>query len=351
MKNLIKFIFLMFVITISKISIAQPSFNPLTDCNMPSVMSAGSSSGVIGGLYKPHRTDLSGGIPSDPTARLNVLIVFVQFANESIVSSEWPIDGEPTYMDEIIAENKETSGDYWDRYDQNTELLSDWFQEVSKGRMHITGKAYNIVLDNCDSCYSQATNGMTIMNNEIYQKLESLGTIEWDEYDLWRQGSANTFYYEPDKNIDMIIKVHRHRGNTGGFFNGSGGYAYLGGDEYSVIQGTDTLIINPNSGTHGSGLTIFGSAGGPTTEFFWYGVVRHEYGHYLFGGGHNHYGIMGAGDIFLSQYEIIKLGYQTPQTVDYDYKDYSLLDYSSRTSSGEVLIVPINMPDEFFLIN
>jgi len=108
MNNLIRFIILMFVITFSKISIAQPSFNPLTDCNMPSVMTEGSTSEFIGGLYKPHRTDLSGGIPSLPDARFNVLVVFVQFANDTTASSEWPIDGEPTYMDDIVAEAKDT---------------------------------------------------------------------------------------------------------------------------------------------------------------------------------------------------------------------------------------------------
>ncbi len=119
-------------------------FNPLKDCPMPTsgLGQSGTSSSFVGGLYKPHRTDLSGGIPLLSDAKLNILIVFVQFSNESIPSSEWSIGGAPTYMNDLLAVNKNSSGNYWDRYNENTEILSDWFQEVSKGRMHITGKAY-----------------------------------------------------------------------------------------------------------------------------------------------------------------------------------------------------------------
>jgi hypothetical protein len=309
---------------------------------------AGTSSSLVGGLYKPHRTDLTGGIPSLPNARLNILIVFVQFSNETIQSSEWPIGDTPVYKNDLLALAKEASGNYWDRYNENTDILSDWFQEVSKGRMHITGKAYNIVLDHPDTYY--ATAGMTVMNNEIYQKLQNLGTINWQEYDRWRKGTDGLFYNESDTYIDMIFKVHRHRGNTGNLFAGSGGYAYLGGTTYTVDPFYN-IRIDPWFEQNGSGLTIFGTAGGPVGKLFAFGVARHEYGHYLFGYGHNNYGVMGAGDAFFSPWECSKLGYQTPQTVDYDYKDYTLEDFSSRLSAGEVLKVPINLPYEFLLIS
>lgn len=78
-------------------------------CNMPSLAlgQSGSASVFVGGLYKPHRTDLSGGIPvTDSTARLNVLAVFVQFANESLTSDDWPIGDRPNFMDSVLAIQK-----------------------------------------------------------------------------------------------------------------------------------------------------------------------------------------------------------------------------------------------------
>lgn len=70
----------------------------------------------------------------------------------------------------------------------------------------------------------------------------------------------------------------------------------------------------------------------------------------LYGGGHNHTGIMGTGDTYLSPFEIAKLGYQTPTIVNYNQTDYSISDYSSRSSLGEILQVPINGTNQFFLI-
>ncbi len=332
------------------ISYSQQPFNPLTDCLMPDTGTLGSSAAYVGGLLKPHRTDLSGGIPiTDSLSKLNILIVFVQFSNESIPSSEWPIDGTPAYMNDLLALNKNSNGNYWDRYNENTQTLSDWYQEVSKGRMHVTGKAYNIFLDHEDTYYRDS--GMTVMNNEIYQKLQNLGTINWQDYDLWRKGTDELFYYEPDKTIDMIYKIHRHRGNTGDLFGGSGGYAQLGGSDYYIITGSDTIIINQGYYVNGSGLTIFGTAGGPVGKIFAFNVARHEYGHYLFGNFHTNCGIMGKGDAFLSPWEVIKLGYYTKQVVDYDYNDYSLSDYSARYTSGEILEVPVNGSSEFFLVS
>lgn len=228
--------------SLTKFSFSQVTFNTFIDCPMPDISTTGSSAVYVGGVAKPHRTDLTGNVPSDTLSRFHILIVFVQFANETRVSNEWPIDSMPAFMNNLFAINKNSSGNYWDRYNESAELLSDWFHEVSKGRMHITGEAFNIILDNSDTYYANA--GMTVMNNEIYQKLENLGTIDWTDYDNWRKDPTDgLFYKEKDNYIDMIFKVHRHRGNTGNLFAGSGGYAYLGGSEHSIIQVTILLKL------------------------------------------------------------------------------------------------------------
>lgn len=146
--------------------------------------------------------------------------------------------------------------------------------------MHVTGRAFHIILSGNDTYYNQ-TNGMTLMNNEIYRKLDAF-EIDWEEYDLWRKGTDGLFYYERDNYIDMIFKVHRHRGNTGGLFEGSGGYAYLGGVDF-LIDTANTIRIYPNFyNSKNSGVTIFGTVGGPVGKIFAFNVARHEYGHCLY---------------------------------------------------------------------
>src|SRR5438045_1438237 len=67
--------------------------------------------------------------------------------------------------------------------------------------------------------------------------------------------------------------------------------------------------------------------------------------------------MMGYGDEFgldecLSPYESIRMGYMTTQLIDFWSNTWSIGDYSSRDSSktGQVLEVPINGSNEFFLI-
>jgi len=55
---------------------------------------------LIGGFYKPQRTDVAG---APEYASFRALLVFVQFANETLPSDEWPIGGAPIYMNELLA--------------------------------------------------------------------------------------------------------------------------------------------------------------------------------------------------------------------------------------------------------
>lgn len=148
----------------------------------------------------------------------------------------------------------------------------------------------------------------------------------------------------------MIFKIHRTKGNTSNLFDGSGGFAYLKGDVYPVIAGIgDTLLITPWYSEIGSGLTIFGTSGGPVSKLFAFNVARHEYGHYLLGS-HRVCGIMGQGDGFLNPWESYRLGYMSKINVNFSTPSYSLYDYASRNRSGQILQVPIQDSTEFFII-
>ncbi|MDD5363176.1 MAG: T9SS type A sorting domain-containing protein [Ignavibacteria bacterium] len=309
---------------------------------------------VIGGLYKPQRTNVSG---APTNASFKILLVFVQFANETAEVDYWPIGGAPVFKDEILAQNINTTGNYWDRYNEKSECLSDWFQEVSKGQMHVTGKAYNIILDyNANYYLNYSTDPdirMRYMNDEIFNKLTSAG-VRWQQYDYW-SGANGNFNYQPDNYVDMIVKVHRTKTVDGLFHNNASGYAFLG---YSTYSGIDIPVpggkyIHDGFGTSiGSGVTIVGTAGGPASKDYVFNVAKHEYGHYLFGAGHTGtgVGIMGGGDIYLSAWESKKLGYLNTRIIDFSTPAQTLGDISSRSSSGEILQVPINGAAEYFMI-
>jgi hypothetical protein len=308
---------------------------------------------VVGGLYKPQRTDVSG---APANASLKVLLVFVQFANETVAADNWPIGGAPVFMDEMFALTQNSSGNYWDRYNENTECLSDWYQEVSKGQMHVTGKAVNVILKYDAIDYLNYSTDpdvrMRYMNAEIFDQLPSLGVV-WSEYDRM-SGSDGNFYYQPDTYIDMIIKVHRTKTINGLFYADAPGYALLG---YSPFMGIDIPVPGGkyiNDGFYSSfasGLTICGTVGGPASKSMVFNIAKHEYGHYLFGSGHTAtgVGIMGS-DVYLGAWESKKLGYLTTTIVDFSTPTQTLGDISSRSSNGEILQVPINGATEYFLI-
>lgn len=346
MKN-IKFIISVFIFMITISNLVAQDY--ITQCPL-SQFTPGyySPNNVTGGMWKLHRTDENN---APAFATLRVLLVFVQFADEIIEANYWPIGDTPVYKNDLLALVKDTVGNYWDRYSDSTETLSDWYQEVSKGLMHVTGRAYSIILDSNALYYRNA--GMRVMNQEIFNKLDAAG-VDWQEYDKW-SGSNGNFYYAEDDYIDMIIKVHRTKIRDSLFVANAPGVACLGPEPYSGIDIPvgDGKKINDGFNSLGSGVTIVGTAGGPLDKARVFNIAKHEYGHYWFGAGHTGagVGIMGGGDIYLGLWESIKLGYLDRTIVNFNTATYQLGDISSRSSNGEILQVPINGYTEYFLIS
>ncbi len=351
--------------------VSNPLLYNCVDVNSPEILLGPTGNGFI----KPRVTDL--GTPSD--AYFPVLIVFVQFANDPGPDcSWWPRGSAPEYMDEMIASQKKypKNGNWWDTYSEKTELLSDYWLEQSRGHFHVVGKAVSIILDH-DYRYYQGNGDIERISDDIYEKLNMLGTIDWRQFDKWSTSeNANQFsiQYIPDGYVDMIYKVFRSHAPKIGM--PAGGVASLG---ESLSQGMNYLIdpvnhiyINGDYYYLGSGLTLTPGFGGDETDstsYFPYAALsktgvasfsEHEHGHYIFGPGHSGYGKMsGSGapygvDECLSPWESIFLGYMEPRIVDFNIHNYEIGDFSSRNSgdTGEVLQVPVNIAfnNEFFLI-
>lgn len=321
---------------------------------------------AFGGSNKPERTDYSG-IPSD--ASFPILIVFVQFLNDLGPNVDyWPAGSPPVFINQMISEDKKypVNGNWWDTYSEANELMSDSWLEFSRGHLHVTGKAYSVILDH-DNVYYETHGGIAQVNDDIYQKLNTMG-IQWKDYDKWSLVSdPGGFRYQPDGYVDMIYKIHRSHAPLIGM--PSGGIAILGnsfsqGSNY-LIDPVNQIYINGGFSSVGSGITITpGYGGSETSEYAPNAALdlkstvsfsEHEHGHYIFGAGHGNYGKMSADygwDEMLSPWESIYIGYMKPKMVDFTDVTYYINDFSSRTNDefGEVLQVPILGSNEFFLI-
>jgi hypothetical protein len=300
-----------FCILLINIFVDSYSQYNMYDCGMTE---AGDNWG-FGGNMKPSRTDMSGGQTlNDSTAHFPVLIVFVQFQNDPFNNVWWwPRDSSPIYMDSLISPIRRNNTNWWDAYDEDTAMISDWWHEVSRGQLHVVGKAYNIILDyNAD--YYADNGGYKRINAEIWENLkEDSLNIDWRDYDKWDEENG-VFYYRSDGLVDMIYKIHRSHTQDENFVFTAFGYAQLGkalGDSMACYPVAPGIFINGNFNKDGSGLTVAGKFGVPQ-KWQIVGVVGHEVGHYLFSGGGIKYAKMThfqGNDYFYSPWEMIKLEY------------------------------------------
>ncbi|MBL8008692.1 MAG: hypothetical protein JNJ56_14315, partial [Ignavibacteria bacterium] len=310
------------------------------------------SSSIFGnsfnGVTKPIRTDLSGDTTSPSSAVFPVIIVFVQYKND-IDDWQWPTNQVPIYLDSLIAQTKSYNSNWWDAYNEQTEPISDYWLELSRGIFHVTGKTFSVILDKFDYEYTSDHE----INLEVWRKINE-EISDWSEFDKWRDTLINNetkFYYEPDGYVDMIYKIHK---NYSGPLWDKRGYAHLTSSQFDfsevLVDTTRNIKIGYGYRGKGSGVTVSFTA----RKFINFNVLQHEHGHCLYANGHIAYGkvAFGAGsEGFFSPYEMILLKYQNADTVIFSSQvQYSLKDYSSRdNSNGEILRVPIQGNECFLL--
>ncbi len=312
----------------------------------------------IGGYLKPERTDKSNGQNYDGTFKM--LFVFVQFQGENPVppSYEWPIGQPPIYKDQLFSENKLYTGNYWDRYSDQNQFFSDYYMEVSRGILDVTGITRNIILDHTASEYRDIPElgGYNGMLSEIYYKLshDQVQPIDWESLDRWRRNNTTGLFEGiADSYIDMIGLFFRTNPVAGLFIHDAAGYVPLFGPEYSL---PNNKKIGPNRDQYGSGFLSLGWSNSPNSKLRNFGIAIHEIGHYLFANNHSSSGLMTSrggisiNDFFYSGFERMKLGYVDATTVDFNQVEYQLDDVSGRDGTSNLMLkVPIS-PTEFFLI-
>jgi hypothetical protein len=310
------------------------------------------------GLMKPLRSDIGAGPEPPPyDSYFPVLVVFVQFRDDPDLWPEWPTGEDPDYLNKMISREKSYATNWWEAYNPNTQPISDYWLQVSRGKLHVLGKAYSVKLTKNAAQYSTEAE----INQEIWDNINAQG-IDWTYYDQWKpvlENGIRKFQWKPDGYIDMIYKIYKTRGRSPG--NNQAGIACLSGDCYDettvqVNQNPPEFIkygyYNHNYNYEPQNSGIMASNSGNKNQNL--EICFHEHTHYLFSDVHIVYGRLGYGpgsEQFFSPYEMILLGYMQPTNATINGVNY-LQDYSSRDNlDGHILKVPINeQTDECFLI-
>jgi M6 family metalloprotease-like protein len=282
------------------------------------------------GLYKPAQT-ASG-------EYFRVLIVYAQFASDNLQDSEWPLNQLPGWANNIVSTNVSSS------YPEQT--LSDYFDKGSLGKYDFIGDVYpNLIIVPTNMSYGNANQYViSQLNNSI---------SDFSRYDNWKLQNGSFIFSESngDGYLDMLIIVYRWADKNWFFL--AGGIAELGFSyDYTTHDG---IKINGRTSTIGSGIT---TKAGLKGKFDMVGHLAHEFGHYLFGGGHTSLGglMMGEpypyfGSYMMNAWERAKLGYITPTIPVIDGETISLDDFVN-TGDAIKIPVPFNDPNSstYFLV-
>lgn len=333
-----------------------------------------SAPSLEGGLYKPESIS---DYTSEQGAYFPVLIVYVQFTNDPGGDVTWwpsSHDQPPTYMGDVIATAKSSNfgSNWWDAYNGNTATLSDYWMEVSRGKLHLVGREVHVVLPHEVSYYNQFSNGKDSVMEHLFTALANNLDINWPNYDKWAKVNGTFVYGDGDGFVDMIYIVAKSNPCSpyyyDGYFRPYGvrDNCTHGSDHTVYISGGDTIKIRGAFNETGSGFQI--SPGGcengvmydPLDKWAVISFSGHEHGHYFFGYGNffefhqpyskvnNYWGL----EEYLSPYELMLLDYQQPQVTDFNTINHSIGDWTSRGSTSQMLKVPIGNSNrnEFFII-
>lgn len=215
-----------------------------------------------------------------------------------------------------------------------------------------------------ESTYANASKSFSHTNLDALEIIDSWiphngpGGWNWAPYDNWKYDSGTqNFVFNPgnaDGYIDMVFMISRNatyfnpNDSTdfpgkwfGGGWGAFDGAAALGNIAINFVTNDGYTVHAPGSPTNISALSsgITFRTGGPRGKWETFGLMAHEYGHYLFGGGHTNYtGIMGGGTYAMNGWERIKVNQIVPMVASGDGNQYYLGDF---ITTGNILKIPI----------
>lgn len=213
---------------------------------------------------------------------MRILIVYVMFDAETQdpYNTAWPANTTtgPTYKGTMLAQTKNDISDWWNAYNTETQSVSSWFCENSRGQTHVIGDEFFVKLQHNVDYYLDPIRFPNqwqredAINAEIYENLTAQH-VTWADYDKWSY-NVNTGQYSWgfDYNIDMIYKVHRYKYANIFSEGAASGYSLLGyasntsdpyvynitqnGQVYHFLGGFPSISYSDKDG---SGLTVVGN--------------------------------------------------------------------------------------------
>lgn len=224
--------------------------------------------------------------------------------------------------------------------------LSDYFKKMSVGSFIFIGDVYDsLVITNYSATGYQ---NYGVVNSEVINKIKN--RVNWNRYDNWTRTTAFQFSNTPDGEVDLVIIIYRSKPNILWF----SGIAELG---------FDAIQVSPTKQVRGWFPNIYGNSGGGITlpngvEYTLSGqkgivpYLAHEFGHFLFDGGHTRssiytegYGLMGGTfSPCMNADERRRLGWLS--IPDLPSGQTTISDYMTTNAAYKI---PISA-DEYFLI-
>ena len=284
---------------------------------------------------------------------VKILVIFAQFEgdNKDIDDDNWPKDGMPVWANSFLGTNINQAP-----YPANT--LSNYFYQMSNGQNHVIGYVYpQLVKVNAPSTQYYGTSNLAVL-----QQVDANPNFNFNAYDQWNMmTSYQQVFNQTDGYVDAVYIIWRNidYDNWGGIADlGLSPPVYQTNDGVKIDRRIPTISMTVNIGkksqyTYQDKLTL----------------LAHEYGHYLFGAGHNFessacggnaqrgIGLMCSdnGSLAMNPHEKYLLGYTTYTDIFYDQTG-QLPDFQSTGSSFRIPIplmingVPNVTPNEFFII-
>jgi len=304
----------------------------------------------IGGMHAPAKT-LNG-------AYVRIFYVFAQFSgdNKNINDANWPKDSMPIWANSFIGTNPNQAP-----FPINT--ISNYFYAMSNGQNIIIGYVHPqliIINGSINQDYGRS-------NRAVLQQIDQ--TVNFQNYDQWRMmANYQQTFNQTDIYVDALYIIWR---NIGYRWGGIADLGDIGPDSniWGPFITNDGVTITSRIPTISMTLNI-----GSKSDYTFQnkiGLLAHEYGHYLLGGGHsfeNTYacggtaqrglGVMNSGSggtLAMNPQEKYLLGYTTYSDIFYNQSG-TLPDYQS---TGTAYRIPIPLfvngnpninPDEFFII-
>ncbi len=247
---------------------------------------------------------------------VRALVIFIQFSDDTTTSSGWTLTNPPSlpaWANDVIGETQ--NGEY--------KGITQYFDEMSKvnpteehGIYKVTGDVYpQVYVPQHPESYYIANGKLEEVSEEVLTALDP-----YIDYSLYDNCSGN--HPGSDGVVDMIYLVFRNFSDdlNVGDWTGSA-KLFLSND--LILDGVKIKKDYP-----GSGITQRGALNGYTYTKY---VMAHEYGHYLFGGGH----IMWNGNLCLMSYGAWNSS-RGMHAVEKERLDW--LDYQDKTSDDIIYV-------------